>query len=87
MRPHLQPGNDASSMTTSEMFGLSVLMPEPEVARAIVTRSKTKALANVIAGLINEHEPMLQAEVDGASVVVRVRGDDGSMRLTVEDQR
>lgn len=87
MPPHLRPTNDAAPMTTREMFGFSVLMPEPEVAKAIVGRSKAKALASVIAGLINEHEPMLAAEATGATVVVRVRGDAGSMRLTVEDGR
>jgi hypothetical protein len=67
-----------------EQFGIPAVFPEPEVARADLARIRCKSLAGCIAKLIAEHEPMLKAEADGATVVVRERGGSAAMRFTVE---
>lgn len=68
-----------------DQLGLPKVFPEPEVAKADLSRIRCKSLAGVIAGLIAEHEPMLRAEVDGATVTVREIGGAGVMRFTVSE--
>lgn len=67
-----------------DRIGVPKVFPEPEVARADLARIQCKSLAALIAGLIAEHEPMLRAEYDGATVTVREIGGAGAMRFTVE---
>jgi hypothetical protein len=61
--------------------------PEPEVHRATMSSLACKSLAATIAGLIAEHEPMLKAECDGATVTVREVGGSMAMRFTVEAEQ
>lgn len=65
--------------------GLSLVMPEPEVIAADLSRIRCRTLASTIAHLIADHEPMLRATVDGATVSVRVLGDPEIMRFTVAE--
>ena len=44
------------------------------------------SLAEIIAALINENEPLLKAEHGGTTVTVRERGGPGVMIVTVETQ-
>ena len=84
MPPHLQPTNDAAPMTTREAFGMSLLLPEPEVLAAEMASINCRTLASIIAKLIVENEPLLKAECDGATVTVRERGGSCVMRVSVE---
>lgn len=43
-----------------------------------------KALAGILADLLNDHEPLLHAEQDGATVTVSEKGGRVAMRFTVE---
>jgi hypothetical protein len=67
-----------------EALGLPMVTPEPEVAQATIARVQCKSLARIITDLIADHEPLLKAECDGATVTVRERGGPGVMRFTVE---
>lgn len=82
--PHLRPSNDPAPMSTREMFGLSLQMPEPEVVRSTLARTGCKALARIIADLINENERLLEATCEGATVTVRERGGSSAMTFTVK---
>jgi predicted component of type VI protein secretion system len=84
MPPHHQASNDASRMNAREMFGLSLLVPEPEVATAQLSQIKCRSLAQIISAAITEHEPLLKADCNGATVTVRERGGNSVMRFTVE---
>jgi hypothetical protein len=64
---------------------LALCTPEPEVMDGIMRSVRCKSLAALIAGLIAEHEPMLKAECDGATVTVREVGGNGTMRFTVNE--
>lgn len=75
---------DALLKQSLEALGLPVIAPEPEMLRADLARVKARALARVIAGLINDNEPLLRADADGTTVTVRELGDNGVMRVTVE---
>ena len=66
---------------------LGLVAPEPEVARATIASVQCKSLARTVADLVNEHEPLLKAEADGATVTVRELGGPGVMRFTVESGR
>lgn len=63
---------------------LALCTPEPEVMGGIMRSIRCKSLAATIAGLIAEHEPMLRAECDGASVTVR-DPDGNVMRFEVKE--
>lgn len=87
----MTPANDAAPLDlrdslriSLDMLGLPPTIAEPEVARATMDSLKCKSLAILIADLIAEHEPLLRAEVDGATVTVREIGDGGVMQFTVE---
>jgi hypothetical protein len=81
--PHYAPANDAQRPDLRTALGLSIaLLPEPEVLKADIGHIRCKTLADMIAHLINETEPMLRAKAEGATVTVR--DCDGAMRLTVE---
>lgn len=53
-------------------------------APAKLAAANNRSLARIIGELINEHEPLLKAETDGATVIVRERGGPAVMRVTVE---
>lgn len=62
----------------------NVLAFEPEVISADLSRIRCKSLASLILRLIEQNEPLLSVERDGATLTVRERGGSGVMRLTVE---
>ena len=64
---------------------LALCTPEPEVLGGMMRSVRCKSLAATIAGLIVEHEPMLRASVDGATVTVREIGGDATMTFTVTE--
>lgn len=68
-----------------DIIGIPKVFPEPEVAAADLARIRCKSLAALIVGLIAEHEPMLRAECDGTSVIVREVGGGGAMCFTVSE--
>lgn len=70
--------------TMLETLGLPVAMPEPEVAAAELAIIRARSLASIIAGLLNENEPMLKAQADGGTITVSYRGGGAVMRCTVE---
>jgi predicted component of type VI protein secretion system len=84
MPPHLTPAMDPLLRQSLEALGLPIVVPEPEVSRAAVRSVQCKSLASVIEALIADHEPMLRAERDGATVTVREIGGSALMRFTVE---
>jgi hypothetical protein len=59
------------------VLGIGVLSQEPEVTKRIVNHAGAKALATVIADLLNENESLLTASVNGPSVLVREKGQGG----------
>lgn len=65
-------------------LGLPPVLVELEVAESTLARCRHKSLARIIADLLNENEPLLKAEADGATVTVRERGGYAVMRFTVE---
>jgi hypothetical protein len=75
MPPHLTAMLDA--------LGLPNVIPEPEVTRKAVASVQCRSLAAVIAELLNDNEPLLKAEANGASVTVRERGGPATMTFTV----
>lgn len=81
--PHHQPANDAAMLKLRDALSMSLAIPEPEVLGAQLACVKCKSLAKLIVSLIAEHEPLLMADADGATVVVREVGGDGTMRFTV----
>lgn len=66
-----------------DALGLPAIIPEPEVTRRALAKVKSHSLASLLARLINQHEPMLRAECDGANLTVREIGDDYVMQCTV----
>lgn len=50
----------------------------------VLNRVGEKSLAGIIAGLLAEHEPLLRAEADGSSVIVRERGGPGVFRVSIK---
>lgn len=68
-----------------DQIGIPKVFPEPEVIAADLARIRCKSLASLIAGLLAEHEPMLRAEADGATVMVSVIGEREVMRFTVSE--
>lgn len=82
--PPAIPANDAAKASTRELFGMSLLLPEPEVLQAELQHIGCKTLASIIAKLLAESEPMLKAEADGATVIVRERGGPRVFKVTVE---
>jgi len=84
--PHNQPlRQQLIRSLAQEGARLALCTPEPEVMGGIMRSVRCKSLAGLIAGLIAEHEPMLKAEVDGATVTVREVGGNGVMRFTVTE--
>lgn len=69
----------------NDVLGLPRVFPEAEVLAADLSRIRCLTLADTIAHLIAEHEPMLRAEADGPNVSVRVVGDPEVMRFTVTE--
>lgn len=65
------------------------LHQEPEVARATLSRIQRRSLTKLIAALVNEHEPLLEAIVleEGELINVRERGGNLILRVTVEQVR
>lgn len=49
-----------------------------------VAEARTKALASIVASLINENEPLLVAEAEGTAVMVKERGGHDRWRITVD---
>jgi hypothetical protein len=70
-----------------EALGLPPIVPEPEVIQRDLARIRCKSLARIIAGLLNDSEPLLAASADGPSVTVRVKGESETMRFTISDTR
>jgi hypothetical protein len=68
-------------------IGIPKVFPEPEVAARDLARIRCKSLADTIAYLLAENEPLLRAEADGATVTVNVIGEREVMRFTVEATR
>lgn len=66
-----------------ELLGLPLVAPEPEVLQRDLARIQCKSLARCIARLLNENEPLLRAEQDGATVTVREIGGPVMMRFEV----
>ncbi|HET7255591.1 MAG TPA: hypothetical protein VFJ46_17680 [Xanthobacteraceae bacterium] len=64
---------------------LTLVQPEPEVTVATLASVRCRSLARIVAELVNENEPLLCAEVDGETVVVRERGTGAAMRFTVQN--
>ena len=77
---------DALLKQSLEALGLPVMAPEPEVVARDLARIRCKTLAGIIAKLLAEHEPILKAEADGATVTVREIGGIGVMRFTVASE-
>lgn len=67
-------------------LGLPFVTPEPEVARATLARCRHRSLASIIVALLTEHEPLLRAEQDGETVIVREIGDSGVMQFTIGEK-
>lgn len=80
----MTPANDAAPLGLREALGLSLVMPEPEVTLARLESLQCKSLACLIVGMIAEHEPLLHAECQGNTVVVREIGGGTEMRFTIE---
>jgi hypothetical protein len=86
MPPHHQPlRQQLLRSLADEGARLALCTPEPEVMSGIMRSVRCKSLAALIAGLIAEHEPMLKAECDGATVTVREVGGSGTMCFTVSE--
>lgn len=77
MPPHL-------TEATLPLHLMGFALDEPEVAQATIGRVQCKSLAACVAGLIADHEPLLKAEYNGATVTVRERGGPAVMRFTIE---
>ena len=68
--------------SVSELMGFPALIPEPEVLAADLAHIRCKSLASLLVKLLTENEPLLMADVEGATV--RVRDFDGNvMRFEV----
>jgi hypothetical protein len=83
--PHNQPdlGQLLIRSLNEHGAGLTLVTPEPEVVRAQLSSIRCKTLADTIAHLLTEHEPMLRAKADGDTVSVRVLGDPEVMRFKI----
>ena len=57
---------------------------EPEVVQSTLAAGRERSLANIIAALLNENEPLLKAEHNGKTVTVRERGGGAMLRFHVE---
>jgi hypothetical protein len=66
-----------------ERIGVPTIFPEPETTAAALAKIQCRSLARIIAGLINENEPLLKAEADGSTVTVRERGGPATMTVTI----
>lgn len=66
-----------------QALGLPAIAPEPEVVQSALASANCRSLARIIAALVNENEPLLKAEHDGATVTVRERGGAAVMSFTV----
>lgn len=67
-----------------DALGLPPAIQEPEVAARELSHIRARSLAHIIAALVNENEPMLKAEADGATVTISERGGGAAMRLTID---
>jgi len=65
-------------------LGLPAVTPEPEVARAELARIKAHSLANSIAALVNDNEPLLNAKAKGNTITVSERGGPATFTFTVQ---
>jgi hypothetical protein len=66
-----------------EALGLPLVVPEPEVVKAIEQSVQCNALAIMIERALSG-EPLLKIERDGATITVREVGGTGTMKFTVE---
>jgi hypothetical protein len=66
-------------------LGLPQIAPEPEVIASSLARIRARSLAGLIAGLINENEPLLRASFEGAAVTVREVGGGAVMQFTITE--
>jgi hypothetical protein len=87
MPPHYQPDLRQALLRSLAEEGarLALCTPEPEVLGGMMKSIRCKSLAATLAGLIAEHEPMLRAECDGATVSVRDLGGSATMTFTVTE--
>jgi len=86
MPPHHMPDLRQSflrSLAEADGPQLTLVQAEPEVVRSQLSSIRCRTLADTIAHLIAEHEPMLRAEADGPNVSVSVIGEPEVMRFTV----
>lgn len=60
---------------------------EPEVVRSTLAAGRERSLANIIAALLNENEPLLKAEHNGATVTVRERGGGAMLRVQIKQEQ
>jgi hypothetical protein len=70
--------------TMLSALGLPSVTPEPEVLRADLARIQSKALANIIAALVNDNEPMLSAKANGNTITVSERGGPATFTFTIQ---
>jgi hypothetical protein len=71
-----QPSNDGAPMSVRDMLELSLQLETLGAANC-------RSLASIIAALINENEPLLRAEAEGASVTVREIGGTTTLKCVV----
>jgi hypothetical protein len=64
-------------------LGLPQVTPEPELVVAQIDRARAHSLGRIVTDLINEHEPMLRAEWNGATVIVCELGGKPILKIAI----